>query len=82
MIERNSTNSVQVPFMFQDFYSFSSKIHYKPVGISLHSHRDENNREFLSYRDALRMNGHNADTDIHYLKIDAEESEFEVRKFD
>jgi len=49
------------------------------LGISLTKHKDSGGRQFVTYKEALALNGHDMNTDIHYLKIDTEESEYEVR---
>ena len=55
-----------------------NKLHYRPVGIALESHTDSEGRQFVSYKEALRANGHDSHTQIHFLKIDVEGAEFEV----
>ena len=34
----------------------------------------------MTYKDALAANGHDENTDVHYLKIDIEGTEMSVRK--
>ena len=54
------------------------RITFKNWGIAKSSYLTKNSTTYVSYRDALASNGHNEDTDIHYLKIDVEGAETEA----
>ena len=55
-----------------------TRITFKKWGITKSSYLTKNLTSYVSYRDALASNGHDENTDIHYLKIDVEGAERDV----
>ena len=62
--------------LFQE--ELNDQIIFKEWGIANSSFIGDTGVIFSSYRDCLISNGHDENTDVHYLKIDVEEAEFMV----
>ena len=50
---------------------------FKKWGLANKTYISEAGNKFMTYKDTLADNGHDENTDVHYLKIDIEEVEFD-----
>ena len=63
-------------FIFQK--DLGPRIIFKKWGLANTSYISDAGVKFVTYEDALAANGHDKNTDVHYLKLDVQDANSEV----
>ena len=76
---KQRVNLVEVINLILSFQKISDpKTVFKKWGLANSSYITRAKTKFMTYKDILASNGHDENTDVHYLKLDVEATEFDV----